>query len=121
MSPVSFLLYHSSLSSTFPYVDTVSLSLSQEGLRFLGSSLVLGIFSGLVGAPPFFELRMWEIPFAVGPEVGQILIECKNTVLQLERLVAVVRESRDANLPILQELSGQTVKAGMGYSGRFYI
>lgn len=49
------------------------------------------------------------------------MIECKNTVLHLERLVAVVRESRDANLPILQELSGQTVKAGMGCSGRFYI
>lgn len=53
--------------------------------------------------------------------MGQILIECKNTVLQLERLVAVVRESRDANLPILQELSGQTMKAGTGCSGRFYI
>lgn len=35
-----------------------------------------------------------------------MLIECKNTVLQLERLVAVIRGSRDANLPILQELWG---------------
>lgn len=92
---MSFLLYSSSSSSTFrwqPHVDTVSLSLGQERLRFLGNSLALGISREPEGAPPFFlQLRMWKMLLAVGSEVGQILIESKGAVLQLDGLGAVLK------------------------------